>query len=163
MSIVVPALLALLSPWPLERLFWGTWEQFKFALPSLRQHILAGPEVHQLLLLEMQFASHCINKGESGTVRVAPKAHLIDVCCYLSTYITFLPAGDGCNKASLGNMERDPSREKTQWLIHLSQIVSYFQLSEKKILFAGYFPGGSSLCRGDLGNRHTHFRKRRVQ
>lgn len=52
-------------------------------------------------------------------------------------------------------MERDPSREKTQWLIPPSQIVSYFQLSENKFLFAGHFLGGSSLCRGDAVNRHT--------
>ena len=62
-------------------------------------------------------------------------------------------------------MERDPSREKTQWLILLSQIVSYFQLSENKFLFAEYFPGGSSLRRGDLGNRQTwlfSFQKRKT-
>lgn len=153
--IVVLALPALLQPWPLERLFWGIWEQFQLALPNLRQPFLAGPGVHQLLLLETQFASHCINKGESSTVRVALKAHFIDVLLLLSTYITFLPAGDGCNKASLSNTERDPSREKTQCLIPLFQIVSYLQLSEKQFLFAGYFPGGSYLRRGDLGNRYA--------
>jgi len=52
-------------------------------------------------------------------------------------------------------MQKDLSREETQWLVPLSQMVSYFHLSENKFLFAGYFPHDSYLCRGDLGNRYT--------
>lgn len=59
-------------------------------------------------------------------------------------------------------MERDPSREKIQWLTPPSQIVSYLQVSENKVLSAGCFPSVSSLPGGNLGtdtDSSPHFRK----
>lgn len=58
-------------------------------------------------------------------------------------------------------MERDPSREKTQRLIPLSQIV-YFQLSENKFPFAEYFLGVLACTEETLGadmHGFSHFRK----
>lgn len=99
---------------------------------------MSGPEVHQLLLLEMQFASHCINKGESSTVR-GSKGSFHWCLLLLGTYITFLQAGDGCNKANLNNMERDPSREKTQWLTPLSNLFLTYKFQKTKFCLLDVF------------------------